>query len=61
MFLYFTALGPVLGTTQPLIQWVPGYISPVVKRPGREAEYSPPSRAEVKQSGAIPSLSNTSS
>jgi hypothetical protein len=40
-----TALGP----TQPPIQWVPGAYSLGVKRPGREAEHSPSSRAEVKE------------
>jgi hypothetical protein len=34
--------------TQPLIQWVPGAPSPEVKRPGREADHSPPYNAEVK-------------
>jgi hypothetical protein len=32
---------------QPPIQWVPGTLSPRVKRPGREADHSPPSSAEV--------------
>jgi hypothetical protein len=45
------------GTTLPLpyhhhhhhlVQWVPGALSLGVKRPGREADYSPPSSAEVK-------------
>jgi hypothetical protein len=36
-------------TTQPPIQWVPGAISLGVKRPGREADHSPPSSAEVKE------------
>jgi hypothetical protein len=36
---------PALGPTQPSIQWVPGEISPGVKRPGREADHSPPSSA----------------
>jgi hypothetical protein len=40
-----TALGP----TQPPIQWVPGAHSLGVKRPGREADHSPPSSAEVKE------------
>jgi hypothetical protein len=31
------------------IQWVPGVISLDVKRPGREADYSPPSTDEVKE------------
>jgi hypothetical protein len=39
-----TALGP----TQPLIQWVPEALSLGVKRPGREADHSPPSSAKVK-------------
>jgi hypothetical protein len=38
----------VLGPTQPPIQWVPGALSLGVKRPGREADDSPPSNAEVK-------------
>jgi hypothetical protein len=32
----------------PLIQWVPGALSLVVKRPGHEADYSPQINAEVK-------------
>jgi hypothetical protein len=39
-----TALGP----NQPPIQWIPGALSLAVKRPGREADHSPPSSAEVK-------------
>jgi hypothetical protein len=31
------------------IQWVPGAVSPGVKRPGREANHSPPTGAEVKK------------
>jgi hypothetical protein len=31
---------------------------PWVKRPGREADHSPPSSAEVKNGGAIPPLSH---
>jgi hypothetical protein len=37
-----------VGPTQPPIQWVPGVLSLRVKRPGREADHSPPSSAEVK-------------
>jgi hypothetical protein len=44
------------GPTQPPIQWVPGAISPEEKRPGREADHSPPPSAEVKDSEAIPTL-----
>jgi hypothetical protein len=32
---------PALGPTQPPIQWVPGAVSPGVKRQRREAEHSP--------------------
>jgi hypothetical protein len=40
--------GPALGPTQPPVQWVPGVLSPGVKaRPGRDADHSPPSSAEV--------------
>jgi hypothetical protein len=39
-----TALGP----TQPPVQWVLGALSLGVKRPGREADHSPPSSVEVK-------------
>jgi hypothetical protein len=31
------------------INWVPGDLSPVIKRPGREADHSPPTSAEVKK------------
>jgi hypothetical protein len=38
-----------------------GRFFPGVKLLGREAEHSPPSRAEVKNGGVIPPLSHTSS
>jgi hypothetical protein len=38
-----------LGPTQPPTQWVPGALSLGVKRPGREADHSPPASAEVKK------------
>jgi hypothetical protein len=38
-----------LGSIQPPIQWVLGALFLGVKRPGREADYSPPSSAEVKE------------
>jgi hypothetical protein len=41
------------GPTQPPIQWVPGAISLEVKRPGHEADRSPPSSAEVKECVAL--------
>jgi hypothetical protein len=40
----FTSSRPALGSTQPPIQWEWG-----VKRPGHEADHSPPANAEVKK------------
>jgi hypothetical protein len=48
IFLFTAASRPVLGPTQPPIQWVPGTLSLGVKQLGREADHSPPSRNEVK-------------
>jgi hypothetical protein len=48
IFLFITASRTALGPTQPPIQWVPGTLSLGIKRPGREADHSPPSSAEVK-------------
>jgi hypothetical protein len=39
---------PVLGPLQPPMQWVTGALPMVVKRSGSEADHSPPSSAEVK-------------
>jgi hypothetical protein len=39
----------IWGSTQPPIQWVPGALSPGLKRPRREADHSPPTSAEVKK------------
>jgi hypothetical protein len=36
------------GLTQPPVQRVPGVLSLGVKRPGREADHSPPSCADVE-------------
>jgi hypothetical protein len=44
IFLFITASRMALGPTQPPIQWVLG-----IKRPGREADHSPPSSAEVNE------------
>jgi hypothetical protein len=49
IFLFPITSRPVLGPTQPPIQWVPGALSPGLKRPGREAL----SGAEVKNGGAV--------
>jgi hypothetical protein len=55
-YIWIQALGP----TQLPIQWVPAALSPEVKRPGREADHSPPSSAEVKNAWRYISHSNTS-
>jgi hypothetical protein len=47
--LFSTSSRPALGSTQPSIQWVPGSLSLGVRRPGREADHSPPAGAEVKK------------
>jgi hypothetical protein len=60
-FLYSIAPRQALGPTQPPIQWVLGALSLRVKRPGHEADHSPPSSAEVKNVGAIPPLPHISS
>jgi hypothetical protein len=49
IFLFTTASRTALGPTQPPIQWVPGALSLGLKRPGRKADHSPPSSAEVKE------------
>jgi len=34
-----TASRPALGPTQPPIEWAPGALFPLVKRPGREGDF----------------------
>jgi hypothetical protein len=46
---FITASRTALGLTQPPTQGVPGALSVEVKRPGREADHSPTSSAEVKE------------
>jgi hypothetical protein len=48
-FRFSTSSRPALGFTKPPIQWVPGPLSPGVKRPGREVDHLPPTSAEVKK------------
>jgi hypothetical protein len=48
IFFFTTVLRPALGPTQLPIQWVTGALSLGVKRPGHEANNSPPSTTEVK-------------
>jgi hypothetical protein len=47
-FLFANASRPALGFTRSPIKIVLGALSPGVKRPGREADHSPPSTAGVK-------------
>jgi hypothetical protein len=49
IFLFTIASRPVTRPIQPPIQWVPGIISLVAKRPGREADHSSSSSAKVKK------------
>jgi hypothetical protein len=48
-FLFSTSSRPALGSTYPPIQWVPGDVSPEVKRPGSDADHSPPASAEFRK------------
>jgi hypothetical protein len=59
--LFSTASRLTLGLAQPPIQWVPAALSLGVKQQEREADYSLPSSAKVKNSGDIPLLLSTSS
>jgi hypothetical protein len=47
-FLFATAYRSSLGPTEVPIQWVPGVLSPRVKRPVPKADHSPPFSAEIK-------------
>jgi hypothetical protein len=49
IFLFTTASRTALEPTQPPIQWVLGALSLEAKRPGREADRSPPFSAEDKE------------
>jgi hypothetical protein len=60
-FLYCIMSRLALGPIQPSIQWVLEALSPGIKRPGGEADHSPPSSAEVKNSGAVLPLPHMSS
>jgi hypothetical protein len=56
----FTACRPALGPTQSPNQWIPRDLSPVVKRPGSEADHSSPSSAEVNNARCCTSTHRTS-
>jgi hypothetical protein len=49
IFLFTTASRSALGPTQPPIQWVVEPLSAGIKRPGREADHSPQSSAEIEE------------
>jgi hypothetical protein len=51
IFLFTTASRPTLEPTQTPIYYLPGAFSLGVKRLGREADNSPPSRTEIKNAG----------
>jgi hypothetical protein len=53
-----TASLPLLGPTQPPIQWILRAFSPGVKRQGREAVHSPPFSADVKYARRYTSASS---
>jgi hypothetical protein len=59
--LFSTSFRPALGSNHPPIQWVPGDLSLGVKRPGREADHSPPASAEVKKMWIYTSTPHTPS
>jgi hypothetical protein len=61
IFLYCRMPSLALGSTQPPIKWVLVSLSPGVKWPGHEADYSPPFSAMVKNGGTITHPPNTSS
>jgi hypothetical protein len=56
IFLFSTLSRPALVSTQPAIQRLQGVLSLRVQRPGREADHSPLSSAEVKNGEAIPPI-----
>jgi hypothetical protein len=46
---FSTSSRPVLGLTQPPVQWIPVAFPTEVKWPGHEADHLPPTSAEVKK------------
>jgi hypothetical protein len=49
IFLLDAMIKPILGPTQPPIQWLPRELSLPIKWPENEADHSPPSSAKVKE------------
>jgi hypothetical protein len=60
-FFFSIVSRPVLGPTQPPVQWVLGALSPGVKQHGHEADHSLPSSAKIKNGGAMSPLAHTPS
>jgi hypothetical protein len=61
MFLFSVRSRPALGPTQSPIRWLPGALSPGVKRQEREADHLPPFCVEIKNDGIKCTLSHMSS
>jgi hypothetical protein len=61
IFLFCTASSPVLGPTHFPIHWLQKAFYSRLKRPGHEADHSPPSSVEIKNGGTIHPLPHTSS
>jgi hypothetical protein len=59
--LFSIAFRPALGPTQSPNHRIVGSISLGIKQLGHEADHSPPSSGEVKNGGAIPPISHTTS
>jgi hypothetical protein len=55
-FSFSTVSKRALGPTQPPLQWKPLPVSLGVKWPEREADFSPPSSADLENAGAVPPL-----
>jgi len=49
IFLFDAMSRPALVSTQPTVQWAARSFSMGVKRPGREADHTPPCGAETKE------------
>jgi hypothetical protein len=54
IFLISPGFRQALRATKPTILWTLGTLSPDMKRLESEADHSPPSSAEVRNSGVIP-------
>jgi hypothetical protein len=61
IFLFSASCRPVLGSTQPPIQWIVEALSPGVKRPGREADHHLQLVPRSRKCGCIHPLPHTPS